>query len=131
MNIQTKLPGGITVSTIQMVTPDRNGQRYETLVFIGPDAEDIDGDRYTTANDAQAGHGRLVRKHTPTLTDEHITALEQHAKATPATSNLLIWRCQEARAVRELYDRGDQVEAIAYAMDRLAGWKRDDMSEAA
>lgn len=63
---KTELPDGKTVSTVFLGLNHRFGDGppliFETLVFNPGSYEDVDGDRYTTEEQAKAGHEAMVAK---------------------------------------------------------------------
>lgn len=67
---KTTLPGGIRVSTVYLGVnhnwdPEGPPLIYETMVF-GPDRfRDIDMARYTTREQAEAGHRTMVYRYVP------------------------------------------------------------------
>jgi hypothetical protein len=62
---QTELPNGVTVSTVFLGLDHSFGSEgppiiFETLVFGGPHNETMD--RYSTWDEAEAGHNRMLEK---------------------------------------------------------------------
>lgn len=81
---QTDLPGGAWVSTVLLGMDHSFGRPsirpiiFETMVFASKDdMTDLDMDRYSTKEEAAAGHDRMVTKWTGwTPGDEHPADIE-------------------------------------------------------
>ena len=77
---ETRLPGGVRVSTVFLGLVARPGEpppteQWETLVCGG--THDGEGERYVTVEDARAGHGLWVLVAEGTITPEAIHEMRE------------------------------------------------------